>query len=88
MFKKNTSNFYDEPFIENNDIEKNKISELFTLIKNFNKDELQQYLINNDININFSDELGRNLIFHCVHIDDDSKIEYTRLNIIKFLIFL
>ena len=86
MFKKNTSNFYDEPFIENNDIEKNKISELFTLIKNFNKDELQQYLINNDININFSDELGRNLIFHCVHIDDDSKIEYTRLNIIKFLI--
>ena len=68
MFKKNTSNFYDEPFIENNDIEKNKISELFTLIKNFNKDELQQYLINNDININFSDELGRNLIFQSASV--------------------
>ena len=29
---------FDEPFIENNPIEKNKISELFSLIKNFNKD--------------------------------------------------
>ena len=77
---------FDEPFIENNPIEKNKISELFSLIKNFNKDEIQQFIINYDMNLNFLDENSRNLIHHCIFTIDDSKIEFVRLNIIRYLV--
>lgn len=75
----------DKPNIYIPEIDKEKISELFSLVTNMDSYEIKEFSIKHKIPIYITDEEGNTLI-HKILIDGNNKNESTKLNIIKFLV--
>ncbi len=76
---------YDRAYRYNVKIDPKLINELFTLISDMNIHDIKQFTLMNMIPLNITDENGNNMIHKVIMVDDTSKTEFQRLNMIKFL---
>ena len=82
-----TNRFYDKPYINVNQIDSSKISELFNISNNMDTQELLQYSLINKIPLGIILSINGNNIIHNIILNSDKKKnEFNKLNIIKFLV--
>ena len=74
----------DKPNLYIPEIDKSKISELFSLITNFDSFEIKEFINKSKIPIHVTDNNGNTLI-HVLLNDPNNDNETTKLNMIKFL---
>ena len=87
-YKINPYNKFDKPYKNIKTIPKNTISDLFNLIEQMDTQEIMQYSLINSVplNIQSPEGTGNNLIHEVLLNNDKLKNEYTRLNVIRFLV--
>jgi len=79
-------NRFDKPYRHINNLDNNKISELFTLINTMDSQELKQFSLIYKIPLSVKDIKGNSLIHKILENNDQTKNEITKLNLIKFLV--
>ena len=77
---------YNQPFRPTTTIPKEKIDTLFSHMNQMDTQLLKMYSSQENIPLNIEDSTGENLIHKAINIDNNSKKEVHRLNIIKFLV--
>lgn len=77
---------YDKPYRTLINIDNQKINELFELINQMDTQQLTQYSLLNNIPLCIQLPTGHNLIHQVLLNDDKLKTEFSKLNVIKYLV--
>ena len=78
-------NKFDKPHRIQKTVDSKKKLELFDLVSKLDTHEISQFVLNNQISLDITNELGNSLVHEVINIDSRQATEHSKLNVIKFL---